>query len=72
MKNTMRYTVYNIYGISGESHHRDFEQAVNARDGHEGDGWVIQDEERPQGIVEPYALPNKDGGWDFIPMPLEE
>ena len=60
------YTVYNTYGIRGETNHRKFEAAVKARARCEGVGWVIYDESR-QARVEPLPTPREGGGWDLIP-----
>ena len=41
---TERYTVYNIYGISGESNHRTPESACRAAAKREGEGWIVEDQ----------------------------
>lgn len=40
-----RYTVTNIYGISGESNHRTPEAALKAAGKREGDGWIVVDQD---------------------------
>lgn len=38
-----KYTVTNIYGISGESNHRTPEAACKAAKKREGEGWIVVD-----------------------------
>jgi len=40
-----KYTVENVYGISGESTHRTAEAAIKAARKREGEGWIVVDEE---------------------------
>lgn len=44
----MEYTVTNVYGISGESNHRKVERALDAARKHEGEGWIVVDEDGNQ------------------------
>ena len=39
-----KYTVSNVYGISGESNHRTPEAACKAARKREGDGWIVTDD----------------------------
>jgi len=39
-----KYTVTNVYGISGESSHRTPESAIKAARKREGDGWIVVDD----------------------------
>ena len=39
-----KYTVQNVYGISGESNHRTPEAAIMAARKREGDGWIVVDD----------------------------
>jgi len=43
-----KYTVINIYGISGESNHRTPEAAIKAAHKREGDGWIVIDQDGNQ------------------------
>lgn len=63
---TARYTVYNAYRNRKSTHHRKFVRAVEARERHEGLGWVIYDEEK-QILVEPRFISRKGGGYDIVP-----
>jgi len=38
-----KYTVTNVYGITGETTHRTPEAALKAADNREGDGWIVRD-----------------------------
>ena len=40
-----KYTVSNVYGISGESNHRTPEAACKEARKREGDGWIVTDED---------------------------
>jgi len=40
----MKYTVKNICGIAGETHHRKPETAVKAAKKRKGDRWIVVDE----------------------------
>jgi hypothetical protein len=39
-----KWTVTNIYGIRGSTHHRTPEAALAAAAKREGDGWIVTDE----------------------------
>lgn len=39
----MKYVVLNVYGISGESHHRSLKAAYRAMRRREGEGWIVID-----------------------------
>lgn len=39
-----KYTVTNVYGIRGETHHRTPEAALKAASKREGEGWVVVDQ----------------------------
>ena len=43
-----KYTVINIYGISGESKHRTPERALDMAAKREGEGWIVVDEQGNQ------------------------
>lgn len=43
-----KYTVTNVYGISGESNHRTPEAALKAASKREGDGWIVEDQDGNQ------------------------
>ena len=43
-----KYTVSNVYGISGESNHRTPEAAIKAASKREGDGWIVTDQDGNQ------------------------
>ena len=43
-----KYTVSNVYGISGESNHRTPEAACKAARKREGAGWIVIDEDNNQ------------------------
>jgi hypothetical protein len=45
---TGKFTVTNVYGISGESCHRTPEAALAAAAKREGDGWIVEDEDGNQ------------------------
>ena len=40
----MKYTVSNVYGIAGESHHRTPEAALRAAHKRGGEGWIVTDD----------------------------
>jgi hypothetical protein len=40
---TIKYTVSNVYGITGESSHRTPEAACKAARKREGEGWIVTD-----------------------------
>jgi hypothetical protein len=44
----MKYTVKNVYGISGETTHRTPEAALKAAAKREGEGWIVVDENGDQ------------------------
>jgi len=44
----MKYTVKNVYEISGETTHRTPEAALKAAKKREGEGWVVVDENGDQ------------------------
>jgi len=43
-----KYTVTNVYGISGESNHRTPEAALKAASKREGEGWIVVDQDGNQ------------------------
>lgn len=43
-----KYTVTNVYGIRGETHHRTPEAALKAASKREGDGWIVVDQDGNQ------------------------
>jgi hypothetical protein len=43
-----KYTVSNVYDISGESNHRTPEAAIKAARKREGDGWIVVDQDDNQ------------------------
>ena len=47
-KTTEKYTVTNVYGISGESNHRTPEAALKAASKREGEGWIVVDQDGNQ------------------------
>lgn len=44
MTTKQQYTVTNVYGIRGETHHRTPETALKAASKREGDGWIVTDQ----------------------------
>ena len=63
----MKYTVWNKYGIGGESHHRTPQAALRQARRREGQGWIVLDQDNNQwdwtgSRSEPVAIVRSYGG----------
>ena len=52
-----KYTVRNAYGAGVETYHKSFRRAIKVRNGHEGRGWDVIDNESGRVVEEVNGRP---------------